>query len=172
MEFVNVEGERIPYVMYKPFVYSNIVDCSNHFTIFCPNGEVKVIKKKKEYGKEIDVLMRDPKRIAPFLADLGTIWANCCPDWRFGQIVENVFGEMDYVPFMLEEDRMLEEFHNYFEERNGSGRIRRTTNEKTRKEKKKCQKLLNMVNIQKRINTLVKSVGVNLNIGIIQDINL
>lgn len=115
MEFMNVEGEEVPYVMYKPFVYSNVVDCSNRFTIFCPNGEVKVIKKKKkEYGKEIDVLVRDPKRIAPFLADLGTIWANCCPDWRFGQIVENVFGEMDYVPFMLEEDRMIEEFAKYF----------------------------------------------------------
>lgn len=53
MEFVNVEGERIPYVMYKPFVYSNVVDCSNHFTIFCSNGEVKVIKKKKEYGRRL-----------------------------------------------------------------------------------------------------------------------
>ena len=58
--------------------------------------------------------MRDPKRITPFLADLGIIWANCCPDWRFGQIIENVFGEMDYVPFMLEEDRMIEEFTKYF----------------------------------------------------------
>ena len=28
MEFVNVEGEKVPYVMYKPFVYSNVVDCS------------------------------------------------------------------------------------------------------------------------------------------------
>lgn len=114
MEFVNVEGESRPRIMYEPFVYSNIVDCSNHFTIFCPNGEIKVIKKKKEYGKENDVLMRDPNRIAPFLTDLGIIWANCCPDWRFGQIVENVFGEMDYVPFMLEEDRMIEEFAKYF----------------------------------------------------------
>ena len=114
MEFVNVEGESRPYVMYKPFVYSNVVDCSNHFTIFCPNGEVKVVKKKKEYGKEIDVSLRDPKRIGPFLEDLGTIWINCCPDWRFGQIVENVFGEMNYVPFMLEEDRMIEEFAKYF----------------------------------------------------------
>jgi hypothetical protein len=115
MEFVNVEGERIPYVMYKPFVYSSIVDCSNHFTIFCPNGEVKqIIKTNKEYGKEIDVLLRDPKRIVPFLEDIAIIWTYCCPDWRFGQVIENVFGEMDYVPFMLEEDRMVEEFVKYF----------------------------------------------------------
>lgn len=58
--------------------------------------------------------MRDPNRIPTFLEDLGTIWVNCCPDWRFGQIVENVFGEMDYIPFMLEEDRMIEEFAKYF----------------------------------------------------------
>jgi hypothetical protein len=101
--------------MYKPFVYSSIVDCSNHFTIFCPNGEVKqIIKTNKEYGKEIDVLLRDPKRIVPFLEDIAIIWTYCCPDWRFGQVIENVFGEMDYVPFMLEEDRMVEEFVKYF----------------------------------------------------------
>lgn len=58
--------------------------------------------------------MRDPNRIKPFMEDITTIWLNCCPDWRFGQILENVFGEMDYVPFMLEEDRMIEEFAKYF----------------------------------------------------------
>lgn len=58
--------------------------------------------------------MRDPNRIKPFMEDITTIWINCCPDWRFGQIVENVFGEMNYVPFMLEEDRMIEEFVKYF----------------------------------------------------------
>ena len=58
--------------------------------------------------------MRDPNRIKPFMEDITTIWLNCCPDWRFGQILENVFGEMDYVPFMLEEDRMIEEFEKYF----------------------------------------------------------
>lgn len=51
MEFINIEGEKGPHIIYKPFIYSNIVECSNHFTIFCPNGEVKVIKKKKEKGR-------------------------------------------------------------------------------------------------------------------------
>lgn len=114
MEFVNVEGESRPMVMYKPFVYSNVVECANHFTIFCPNGEVKLIKKNKKYGKKEEVQLRDPNRIKPFMEDIGTIWKNCCPDWRFGQLVENVFGEMDYVPFMLEEKRMTEEFCKYF----------------------------------------------------------
>ena len=115
MEFVDVEGERVPYVMHKPFVYSNVVDCSNHFTIFCPNGEVKVIKKKKEYGKEIDVLMRDPKRITPFLADLGTIWTNCCPDWRFGQLISNFLRYIGEDYFYWEEDKFLEELNKYVE---------------------------------------------------------
>lgn len=52
MEFINIEGEKGPHIIYKPFIYSNIVECSNHFTIFCPNGEIKVIKKKKE-GNDI-----------------------------------------------------------------------------------------------------------------------
>lgn len=46
MEFINIEGEKGPHIIYKPFIYSNIVECFNHFTIFCPNGEVKVINKK------------------------------------------------------------------------------------------------------------------------------
>ena len=58
MKSVNVEGESRPYIMYKPFVYSSIVDCSNHFTIFCPNGEVKqIIKTNKEYRKEGNYIM-------------------------------------------------------------------------------------------------------------------
>lgn len=114
MEFINIEGEPGPHIIYKPFIYSNIVECSNHFTIFCPNGEIKVKLKDKEYGKEPEVHMRDPERIDPFIQDIGTIWKNCCPDWRFGQLVENVFGDMDYIPFMLEENRMLEEFEKYF----------------------------------------------------------
>lgn len=114
MEFINIEGEIGPRIIYEPFVYSNIVECSNHFTIFCPNSEIKIINKDKLYGKEIEPKMRDPKRIDPFLHDIGLIWKNCCPDWRFGQLIENVFGEMDYVPFMLEEHRMTEEFCKYF----------------------------------------------------------
>lgn len=114
MKFVEIEGEIGPVAMYKPYIYGNVVECSNHFTIFCPHGEVKVIKKDKEYGKEPEIHMRDPKRIEPFLQDLGVIWKNCCPDWRFGQLVENVFGEMDYIPFMLEEPRMIEEICKYF----------------------------------------------------------
>lgn len=58
--------------------------------------------------------MRDPNRIDPFLHDIGVIWKNCCPDWRFGQFIENVFDEMEYIPFMLSEETMMEEIKKYF----------------------------------------------------------
>ena len=64
--------------------------------------------------------MRDPERINPFLEKLGKIWKENCPDWRFGQLIENVFGESKYVIFYMEEDRMLTEFNNYFVRNNKS----------------------------------------------------
>ena len=38
--------------------------------------------------------MRDPNRIEPFLQELGKIWKEECPDWRFGQLIFNVFDKM------------------------------------------------------------------------------
>lgn len=54
--------------------------------------------------------MRDPQRISQILSGLGAIWqAN--PDWRFGQLVENVFRmEEDYdhgCIFNIEDDKTL-----------------------------------------------------------------
>ena len=67
--------------------------------------------------------MRDPKRIAPFLADLGTIWANCCPDWRFGQFMSNLFSwfmsEKKIDPFFVEEDQMLGYLKEFFKPYDG-----------------------------------------------------
>lgn len=57
-------------------------------------------------------MKRDPKRIKPFLDKLGTIWENECPDWRFGQLITNVFDTIGQDPFFPEEDEMM----NYFEE--------------------------------------------------------
>lgn len=58
--------------------------------------------------------MRNPDRIDPFLQKLGAIWKKNAPDWRFGQLVENVFSESKYMTFYMEENRMLTEFNNYF----------------------------------------------------------
>lgn len=62
--------------------------------------------------------MRDPKRIRKFCNQLSDLWEANCPDWRFGQLVENVcrFGEdlKGKMPFYIEDDEMLKAFQNYF----------------------------------------------------------
>lgn len=58
--------------------------------------------------------MRDERRIKKFCNELAEIWEEECPDWRFGQLIVNVFGSMNIDPFFPEEDEMLEYFKNYF----------------------------------------------------------
>ena len=57
--------------------------------------------------------MRDKNRIKPFLEELGKIWEEECPDWRFGQLIINVmehFGD----PFYFEEEDFLEKLKKSF----------------------------------------------------------
>lgn len=59
--------------------------------------------------------MRDPKRIRKFCSRLAAAW-ECLPDWRFGQLMMNVLGEMSYGgrdPFFPEEDEMIEYIEKY-----------------------------------------------------------
>jgi hypothetical protein len=58
--------------------------------------------------------MRDPKRIYDFCNQLATIWATECPDWRFGQLVVNVYGSGKRDPFFYEENETLKLFKDYF----------------------------------------------------------
>lgn len=60
--------------------------------------------------------MRDKKRIKKFCDELALVWENNCPDWRFGQMICNVFGEMamERDPFFPEEDEMIKFFKDYF----------------------------------------------------------
>lgn len=51
--------------------------------------------------------MRDPNRIDTFCKRLANRW-KMLPDWRFGQLIMNVFGEMDRDPFFPEDDEMIE----------------------------------------------------------------
>lgn len=55
--------------------------------------------------------MRDPKRIREFCAQLAEIWETQCPDWRFGQLISNVFSG---DPFYLEEDAAMKMIRDYF----------------------------------------------------------
>lgn len=59
--------------------------------------------------------MRDKKRIQPFLKELEAHW-NKVPDWRFGQLMTNVFSSCDGDPFYYEDDKMLRLFHEFFNE--------------------------------------------------------
>jgi len=61
--------------------------------------------------------MRDIKRIRKFCNELASVWETSCPDWRFGQLVMNVLGDMQGSgrdPFFPEEDEMIEYFKKYF----------------------------------------------------------
>jgi hypothetical protein len=57
--------------------------------------------------------MRDPKRIKPFMEKIADIWEENCPDWRFGQLISNVFDN-NIMVFFEEEDQILKRFENYF----------------------------------------------------------
>lgn len=57
--------------------------------------------------------MRNPNRIDNFLKELGKIWKDRVPDWRFGQLMLNFLGQADEDPFFWEEDKFLEKFKEF-----------------------------------------------------------
>jgi len=57
--------------------------------------------------------MRNIKRIEPFLKELGKLWKEQCPNWRFGQLMSNVLNSFDRDPFFIEEDEMIKKFKEY-----------------------------------------------------------
>jgi len=60
--------------------------------------------------------MQDPKRLDNFYEELKNLHKTSVPDWRFGQMLMNVFAMKDM--FYLEEDEILKEVKEYFEKRN------------------------------------------------------
>ena len=56
--------------------------------------------------------MRNPNRIDEFCNRLARVW-HCVPDWRFGQLMVNMLGEMNRDPFFPEDDTMIEFFEQY-----------------------------------------------------------
>lgn len=58
--------------------------------------------------------MRDIERIDKFCNQLANIWKTNCPDWRFGQLIINVFSSFDIDPFFPEEDQMIQRFEKFF----------------------------------------------------------
>lgn len=68
--------------------------------------------------------MRDPKHIKEFCNQLALIWEKV-PDWRFGQLISNVFGQISEEKqrdvFFIEDDEMIELIKKFFCN-NGRGR--------------------------------------------------
>lgn len=58
--------------------------------------------------------MRNPNRLYNFYDELKRIHMTHVPDWRFGQMLVNIFGEKDI--FYYEEDIILKNIKYYFGE--------------------------------------------------------
>lgn len=59
--------------------------------------------------------MRDSNRIDSFCKKLAQYWKDV-PDWRFGQLISNVYGASGIRdPFFAEEDETLELFEKFFD---------------------------------------------------------
>ena len=58
--------------------------------------------------------MRDPNRLYKFYDELKRIHMTYVPDWRFGQLITNIFGSYDI--FYLEEEDILRRIKRYFGE--------------------------------------------------------
>ncbi len=58
---------------------------------------------------------REPSRIRKFCNQLADIWESQCPDWRFGQLFENVCRINNIsIPFYVEDNKMMEYFKKTF----------------------------------------------------------
>lgn len=69
----------------------------------------------------MEVTLRDKNRIRPFCNELADIWESKCPDWRFGQLMSNVLGQMQGEGrdiFFPEEKEMMDYFKKYFKTEN------------------------------------------------------
>ena len=57
-------------------------------------------------------IMRDVKRIEPFMNEMADIWKESFPDWRFGQLMFNFFSALG-DPFYYEEEELMVAFRAY-----------------------------------------------------------
>lgn len=64
--------------------------------------------------------MRDPNRIKSFCDYLATVWKTYFPDWRFGQLLENivdwVYAHSNVSPFYLEESDWIDLINGFVRE--------------------------------------------------------
>ena len=62
--------------------------------------------------------MRDPNRIDGFLKKFGEYWKQV-PDWRFGQLIENLRRCTDKDLFFFEDDEFLKFLEDFFSNESG-----------------------------------------------------
>lgn len=61
--------------------------------------------------------MRNAERLDSFYDELKYLHKKYCPDWRFGQVIENVFSAMRDTgkdPFFPEDGEMIQFFEDFF----------------------------------------------------------
>jgi hypothetical protein len=59
--------------------------------------------------------MRDEGRIIPLVIQVGRLWQNRCPDWRFMQLMSNFALWYGADPFYMEDDEFLKKFREFLE---------------------------------------------------------
>ena len=59
--------------------------------------------------------MRSKERIDEFCNKLAELWKKNAQDWRFGQLIVNVFGTLKRDPWFYEEDEMMKVFEDFFD---------------------------------------------------------
>ncbi len=58
--------------------------------------------------------MRNKERIDEFCNKLAELWKENAQDWRFGQLIVNVFGTLKRDPWFYEEEEMMKVFEDFF----------------------------------------------------------
>ncbi len=59
--------------------------------------------------------MRDINRIKPFLERIEEIWKKY-PDLRFGQLINNIFGNLGNVLYYLEDAEIIEIIEEFYKQ--------------------------------------------------------
>ena len=63
---------------------------------------------------EVIIMARNPNRLFDFYSELRRIHMTYVPDWRFSQLMYNIFSTEDI--FYLEENEVLKRIKKYFGE--------------------------------------------------------
>ena len=69
---------------------------------------------KEEYEKIIEQIISKILEHDNFMKEVGALWKENVPDWRFGQLIVNLIRYTGRDPFFWEEDDFLNKLRDYF----------------------------------------------------------